>query len=238
VRRTLEARLKTVGKPFVVCFVGEAGSPTMADAARQAFRMAEGREPHSAEPADLPPNPVPLPAGGRWLRGLYSGGTLCAEAAFLAAQVLKSVRSNVHVPRVRPLEDPWTSEGHTFVDMGDDEFTRGRPHPMIDQGLRLDRLAREAADPEVAVILLDVVLGHGSHPDPAAELADRIRSLPLRQGSPRVPVFASVTGTEADPQSWSTSIGTLRRAGVAAYGSNVEAVTAALSRVPGPGEGP
>src|SRR5208337_3464510 len=103
-----------------------------------------------------------------------------------------------------PLENPWISTGHALVDLGADEFTRGRPHPMIDQGLRLDRLAREAEDPEVAVILVDMVLGYGSHPDPAAELAGFLGSLPVREGR-RVPVFASVTGTEADPQGWSGS---------------------------------
>jgi FdrA protein len=238
VRRILEARLKVLGKPSVICFVGEPGSPSLAEAARRAFRLAEGREPGPGEPPDLPPNPVPSPAGGRWLRGLYAGGTLCAEAAFLAARALGTVRSNVHVPGVLPLEDPWISAGHTLVDLGADEFTRGRPHPMIDQGLRLDRMAREATDPEVAVLLVDVVLGFGSHPAPAAELAACLSSLPGRPGGLRVPVFASVTGTEADPQGWSASVAVLRRTGVAAYGNNADAVAAALASVPRPQENP
>ena len=66
---------------------------------------------------------------------------------------------------------PWKSREHTLVDLGDDDFTRGRPHPMIDHRLRNERLLAEAADPQVAVILLDVVLGYGAHPDPAAEMA-------------------------------------------------------------------
>jgi len=230
-RQTLEARLAVLDKPSIVCFVGEPGSPSLAEAARQAFRLAEGRDPDPAEPPGLPPNRAPVPAGGRWLRGLYAGGTLCAEAAFLAARALGTVRSNVHVQGVLPLEDPWISVGHTLVDLGDDEFTRGRPHPMIDQSLRLDRLARETADPEVAALLVDVILGYGSHPDPAAELAAWLNSLPGRPGGLPVPVFASVTGTEADPQSWSASVAVLRRSGVAAYGSSAEAVAAALAWV-------
>jgi FdrA protein len=229
VRLLLEQRLARFTKPVVTCFVGDRGSPSLAEAARQAFIAAEGREPRGDESA-LPGNPR-LRSAGKWLRGLYSGGTLCAEAAFRAAQVLGAVTSNVSVPGVQALDDPWTSVGHTLVDLGDDEFTRGRPHPMIDQGLRLERLAKEAADPETAVILADVVLGFGAHPDPAGELAAFVGALDQRPDGSRVPVVVSVTGTDDDPQGWSRSLGLLRLSGAAAYGSHIEAVEAALAIV-------
>jgi len=231
VQALLLGRLAALGKPFVTCFVGDPQSLTLAQAAQKAFVLAEGRAPDSRESADLPPNPEPERCGGRWLRGLYSGGTLCAEAASLSARSLRTVASNVTVPGVSPLADPWSSVGNTFVDLGEDEFTRGRPHPMIDQSLRLDRFALEAADESVAAVVIDVVLGHGSHFDPATEWARFLEDLPVRSSGHRVPVFASVTGTDADPQGWSRSLATLRLGGVAAYGSNVEAVEAAVAFV-------
>src|SRR4029434_1504878 len=92
--------------------------------------------------------------GGGWLRGLYSGGTLCVEASVIAAETLGPVRSNV------PLRPDWTvvdgGDGHVILDLGADEYTLGRPHPMLDLGPRLAMIKREAADPRTAVLLLDV----------------------------------------------------------------------------------
>jgi succinyl-CoA synthetase alpha subunit len=222
VAAALEARLKDCGKPVVYSFTGDPRSRNLADAAREAFRLAEGRDVDEREDSRLPANCEARASGGIWLRGLYSGGTLCAESAFIAASLLTDVHANVAVPGIQLLDDPWTSVGHCLVDLGEDEFTRGRPHPMIDQSQRLDRLARELDDPETAAVLIDVVLGHGAHPDPAGEIAAF-----LTEAKPRVPVFASVTGTETDPQGWSRSLSALRLAGVTAFGSNAEAARAA-----------
>lgn len=229
-RRLLDERLRTYPKPVVTCFLGDPASPTLAGAARQAFERAMGRPPSADEAAGLTANPRPEGAGGRFLRGLYAGGTLCGEAALLASARLAGVSCNVSLPGLPHLDDPWTSQGHCFVDLGEDEFTRGRPHPMIDQSLRLERLAREASDPETAALLVDVVLGYGAHDDPATELARAVAALPRREGR-RVPVFASVTGTEADPQGWSRSLNVLRQGGLSAFGSNEEAVLAAVDFV-------
>jgi len=103
-----------------------------------------------------------------------------------------------------------------LIDFGDDELTAGRPHPMIDQSLRLDRFAVEAADPDTAVILLDVVLGHGAHPDPAAELAPLIQA-----ASP--PVVVSLIGTAADPQGLQSQAAVLQGAGAHVFASNAQA---------------
>lgn len=228
-RLRLEERLTTLKKPVVTCLLGDPGAPTLAEAARRAFVAAEGRPPEESDELTLLPS-TSL-GGGHYLRGLYSGGTLAAEASLLAGRVLSEVRSNVTAPGVLALDDLWASQGHTVVDLGEDEFTRGRPHPMIDQGLRLARLAREMADPDTAVILVDVVLGHGAHPDPAGELAAWVAAQPVRSPAP-VPIVASVVGTEADPQGWSRSLEVLRHAGLRAYGRHDHAVRAALSLIP------
>src|SRR4030095_1055878 len=98
----------------------------------------------------------------------------------------------------RAIEDPWKSREHTLIDLGDDVFTRGRPHPMIALRLRNERMLEEAADPQVAVILLDVVLGYGSHADPAAEIVPVLKKIRKKSGSPVI--VASVCGTDEDPQ--------------------------------------
>jgi FdrA protein len=135
--------------------------------------------------------------------GLYCGGTLCSEAKqIFAAKGLK---------------------GHSFIDLGDDDYTRGKPHPMIEPELRNEHVAAALADPKVGVILLDVVLGFGSHADPAGVL--------LRNDLSKKTVVASVVGTEADPQGWSRQVAALRAAGVTVAPSNAHAAELAASLV-------
>jgi FdrA protein len=170
------------------------------------------------------PASPPAPGGGV-LRGLFSGGTLCVEAMVVASAVLATVRSNV------PLRPEWTVDGgaergHELLDLGADEYTVGRPHPMIDFGPRLARLAAEVADPAVGVVLLDVVLGHGAHPDPAAELAPAIRA-----ATASVPVVVSLVGTPDDPQGRTGQAEALSAAGARVFVSNAEAARHAVSLV-------
>jgi FdrA protein len=153
------------------------------------------------------------------LRGLFSGGTLCAEAAMVVSK------------RFGPVGDRLDDTGHTMVDMGADEFTRGRPHPMIDQRFRLDQLAFAAADDDVAVILMDVVLGYGAHPDPASELAPGIERAVARG----IPVVVSLCGTEADPQNREAQAHILVGAGAVVHASNAAAARAAMELVGGGG---
>ncbi|HXS64358.1 MAG TPA: FdrA family protein [Streptosporangiaceae bacterium] len=162
-----------------------------------------------------------------FLRGLFAGGTLCDEAMVIAAQRLGPIYSNV------PLEpswriDPRTAAGlaaqagrHVMIDFGEDELTAGRPHPMIDQRLRLDRLAAEAADPATAVIMLDVVLGYGAHPDPADELAQAIAE--AKAGRPELEVVVSLIGTPTDPQGLVEQAAELASAGAHVFASNATA---------------
>jgi FdrA protein len=101
------------------------------------------------------------------------------------------------------------------VDLGDDEYTRGRPHPMIEPRIRNDHVARALADPAVGALLVDVVIGYGADPNPAAVLAEVLRR--------DKPVIASVTGTDQDRQGWSRQIAVLREAGVTVAASNAQA---------------
>jgi len=138
---------------------------------------------------------------GRRVEGLYCGGTLCSEAQLIF--------------RRKGLE------GHRFVDLGADEYTRGRPHPMIEPEIRNDHVARALADPAVGLVLVDVVLGYGAHGDPAAVLS----SVLTKQKT----VIASVTGTDQDPQVWSRQVAILREAGVIVAASNAQAAELAAA---------
>jgi succinyl-CoA synthetase alpha subunit len=159
----------------------------------------------------------------KYLRGLFSGGTLCYESQVIWRDMLKEpVLSNAPLRHENQLTDSLHSVKHTCVDLGEEEFTVGRPHPMIDNDLRIRRLLQEARDPEVAVIMLDVVIGYGAHPDPASELAPAIRQ--AKQLADReLIVVASVTGTEQDPQRLSTQVATLQSAGAIVCDSNAAA---------------
>lgn len=162
----------------------------------------------------------------RYLRGLFSGGTLCYEAQVIWRDLLGDpVYSNAPLPGGPTLPEATQSQEHTAVDLGEEEFTVGRPHPMIDNDLRIRRLLQEATDPEVGVILLDVVLGYGAHPDPAAELAPVIRQASelARQSGRELIVIANVTGTEDDPQVRSRQVAYLEGAGVIVCESNAAA---------------
>ena len=162
----------------------------------------------------------------RFLRGLFSGGTLCYEAQVIWKDMLATpVHSNAPLPGGQSLTNSTKSIGNTAVDLGEEEFTVGRPHPMIDYDLRIRRLLQEARDPETAVILLDVVLGYGAHPNPAGELTPAIqqaRDLAGKAGRELI-VVASVTGTEGDPQGLRHTVSTLEGTGVIVCDSNAAA---------------
>lgn len=136
-----------------------------------------------------------LPAERTLVRGLFSGGTLCYESLVVLADVLGPVHSNTPIDKSLGLPVP--EHAHSCLDLGEEEYTKGRPHPMIDPEARIELLEAEGADPEVAAIILDVVLGHGSHPDPAAELGPVCAAI-TAAGGPRVVVY--VLGTDGDPQ--------------------------------------
>ena len=161
----------------------------------EAAQAAAGRKIDFAPPA--------LPKRKGAVRGLYCGGTLAAEATLL----------------LRAAGVPGEC-----IDLGDDRYTRARPHPMIEPELRNEYIARAAADPAVGVLLFDVVLGYGAHADPAGVLVAALKDA-------EKPAVASVTGTEQDPQRRSLQVAALRGAGVHVAPSNAYAAMLAASVV-------
>ncbi len=164
---------------------------------------------------------------GKYIRGLYSGGTLADEAMVLFSKEMGCVWSPSPIDEKCKLENINESKENTVVDMGEDEFTRGRPHPMIDFTMRKERLIKEYMDPEVAIIILDVVLGYGSHMDPASEIAEAVSEARKRYGKYKL-VVANILGTKDDPQGYDKQWKTLEDAGVVVFPSNATAVKFAL----------
>lgn len=150
-----------------------------------------------------------LPAHRRALRGLFSGGTLCYETLVAASQHLGPVYSNT------PLRPDWglpaPDGAHICLDLGEEEYTRGRPHPMIDPEARAEHIVAAGEDPDTAVVLIDVVLGHGAHPDPASVLAAPCAGVTGRADAPAV--VAYVLGSDRDPQDRDLQCQCLQEAG-------------------------
>ena len=172
------------------------------------------------------------PATGPLLRGLFVGGTLCDESMLMASEALGPVRSNIPLSEelalVAEADGDLLADTHTCVDFGDDALTQGRAHPMIDPTLRLEQVARAAADPRTGVLLLDVVLGHGAEPDPAAHLAPAVAA--ARQERP-VPVLVSLVGTDLDPQGLAAQRDALVAAGAEVHLSNASATRRAIELI-------
>ncbi|MGY1741451.1 MULTISPECIES: FdrA family protein [unclassified Blastococcus] len=165
---------------------------------------------------------------GAVLKGFYSGGTLADEAMLLAAPVLGDVRSNTPLRPELDLGTELSARGHVVIDFGDDALTVGRAHPMIDPTLRLEAISNLAARREPAVLLLDVVLGHGADPDPAYALVPALTA--ARRAGP-LPVVVALVGTEADPQGWSRQADALAAAGAHVFASNAQATRFALDLI-------
>lgn len=166
-------------------------------------------------------------SGGKGrLRGLFSGGTLCDEAMLMAQAAHGPVWSNIPLDESHRLDSSLEADGTVMIDFGSDEMTQGRAHPMIDPTIRLEHLAKVAADPAVGVVLMDVVLGHGSDADPAATLAPAIRD--AREARDLAVVIACV-GTAGDPQGLERQAQALADAGAEVYLSNAQAARRALS---------
>jgi succinyl-CoA synthetase alpha subunit len=232
------------GKPTVVHFLGRrdvaageglVGAQNLRHAAEVAVALRRG--------APIPaPAPLPeallyaarraaqtLAPSQRFVRGVFAGGTFCYEAQLTLLGAGLSCESNAPAPGATRLREAARGHGHSLVDMGDDMFTEGRPHPMIDPSLRDARLLSEAADPETAVLLFDVVLGYGADADPCRGLIPILAQAQAsaRAGGRDLVVIAHVCGTELDPQSRERVVQTLRDAGVLVAESNVEAAALA-----------
>ncbi|MEZ4728346.1 MAG: acyl-CoA synthetase FdrA [Caldilineaceae bacterium] len=230
-----------VGKPVVIDFIGyrpaetQRGNvyfvKTLDEAAELAVELA-GFEISQSLNLQSPVS-SPFAPSQKYLRGLFSGGTLAYEAQLLLQEYLPVVYANAPLDKRLKLAKSTVSQGHTIVDLGEDEFTVGRLHPMLDHELRIKRLHQEAADPETAVILLDVVLGDGAHPDPASELAPAIAEaiVTAEDAGRHLAVIAVVVGTDADPQNLDAQVEQLEAAGVLVEFNNEIAVRRAGAMV-------
>lgn len=138
----------------------------------------------------------------KYIRGLFCGGTLCDEAMLATMEYYKDVYSNIHPNKEYKLDNPHESRAHTFIDFGSDEFTGTKPHPMIDPSTRIERFMKEAADPEVGAILLDFVLGYGSHEDPVGVMVPSIKEAKekAKQEGRHLEIIGYVLGTNQDRQ--------------------------------------
>jgi len=241
-------QIQASAKPAVVCFLGADPLPieaacglhvaNLTQAAAAAAALACGERPEDAlaqlEQESLALIPLAaaeqrkLRPGQTALRGLFAGGTFCYEAQLILRALPEPVYSNAPLDKSRALDSVgagFPRPDHICLDLGGDEFTQGRLHPMMDPALRNRRIIEEARDPATAVILLDIVLGYGAHPDPAGVAAEAIREAQqIAAADGRHIIFiAAVCGTEADPQPLNQQEATLRDAGVLVQPDNAAA---------------
>ena len=197
-RQRLDRLLTGITTPAVVIPTNDltAGTASLAEVA--GIVLPEAKTWHPTRSISEAPR-----AGGDRVLGLYSGGTLALEADQILAEA--GTESDI-------------------IDLGADEYTRGRPHPMIDHRLRIDHLQAAAGNPEVGAVLLDVVLGHGAAPNPAADLGPALAGV-------GVPVLVSLIGTSGDPQNLADQAERLATAGATVFTSNSAAARAAADTV-------
>ena len=201
--------------------VGATQTPAASSFAICAARIALGLADEDASGEDIKP-----PGGRSRVMGLFSGGTLCAEAQVIFSKAGDAVISNAPIPGIRTL-----AEGnglHTMLDLGDDEYTQGKPHPMIDPSVRDETIIEALGDAGIGVILMDMVIGYGAHGDPAGHLASVLKTHAGKDGPVMI---ASVTGTEDDPQIRSVQMAKLEAAGVHVAPTNADAAAWAVSAI-------
>lgn len=220
----ISASLST-GKPVVIYFIGypppsrKIGNLSFAISLSEAAEIAVEQLSVISEQAAMTDHRS-LTTGH--LRGLFSGGTLAYETLLGLQATLSPIYSNAPITSNQLLKDPLKSEAHTIIDLGDEFFMVGRLHPMIDNDLRIRRMKQEAADSEVGIILFDVVLGEGSHLDPAGELVPTIREIQTSRKD--IEFVAMVIGTDEDPQNIQLQVDQLTQAGVTVFRTASEAV--------------
>ncbi len=229
-------------KPVVVIFLGADpstitrngvyGAAYLAQAADMAVALAKGQDPSSGDIAvsgemrrRLTEAARSMAPSQQFVRGIFSGGTFCAEAQLIHAAAGITAYSNVPTAGNHALERITHSQGNTIIDMGEDEFTQGRPHPMIDPSQRDTRIRQEVGDPDTAVVLFDVELGYGSSLEPVAGLLGIIgTSRAAAKAAGRTVAFIGyVCGTDQDPQSRKDIVAALKAAHVLVASSNAEA---------------
>lgn len=218
------SRVAESSKTYTVCFLG-GDIPALSDNCTWANDLTEAAC-QALGQSSL--NAISQPAfnanqrNGKLIRGLFCGGTLCTESLVLFRNAGVAVSSNITMRDVDTGVD-----GHQLIDLGADEFTQGKPHPMIEPSIRNEAVKTALADSRVGVLLVDMVIGHGAHADPASEFVSSLEN--IRQAD--VDIIASVTGTDKDPQQRTQQVELLRQAGVVVAASNAEATQLALKSV-------
>lgn len=237
--------VKTTDKPVVVCFIGgnrceieQQGAYScvnLEDAARKAVLLSCGKKIDDFNGFTLSDIEVEeivrgecikFGQGQKYLRALYTGGTLADEAMKMLGKEGYKIYSNIPLSPELKLSDVHKSFEHTCIDLGDDDFTVGKPHPMIDPASRVERLPREAVDNEVAIVLMDFVLGYGSNIDPAGEMLEAIINARkvMESKNKYLCIVGYICGTEGDPQGYKAQSEKLEKAGVILMPSNAQAV--------------
>lgn len=239
VRARVEARLRALGKPAVVAMLGRDVKPggdgnlhtvtTLEDAAAATLALLSGREYRARAFTNLEDagrriadRQRALATGQIAVRGLFAGGTLAYEALLILEPLLGAVAGNLSQSATSP---------HRIVDLGEDEFTQGRAHPMLDATLRAEEIARVGKETDVAALLVDVVLGHGAAADPAGDIAPALEAARAhaRANGRGLAVVASVVGTSRDPQGLGRQVARLESAGAWVLPSNAQAARAAAA---------
>ncbi len=241
-------------KQYVTCFIGPesyampasmrgrvTATKTLHAAVMEAIRAAEpSRHAEISKPFSMSQNDLMALASRiskglndkqKYIRGLYTGGTFAYETLVILGRMIGGVFSNAPIDARLKLADSYQSVKDSIVDLGEEEFTVGRAHPMIDPTIRKMRIVEEAKDQEVAVIIMDFMLGYGSHSDPAGAMLGAITDARkiAEKGGRVLPILARVCGTEQDPQPLSKQIGKLQSAGIEVFPTNaLMAIASAL----------
>jgi FdrA protein len=244
---TLERLLEKIDlcrKPVIGCFLGVdpdilsgrknlTPARTIDEAVRLAIKMSGNPIPPEVglSPADiqtLSNEKTGWSPEQKYLRGILAGGTFCYQTQQILREAGITVYSNNALESKNKLKHPDKSIQHTLVDMGDEFYMVGKPHPMIDGTMRRQRIIAESHDPQMAVLYLDFILGYNASMDPVGELFDAIVEAKhvYKQRGGSLTIVASICGTEADPQDLAFQVKMLRDAGVLVYDSNAQAAAA------------
>ena len=243
----LRERIKKLSKPVVACLLGDTSNVlgdtdchvahTLTETAQICLDLVAGKD--ATIPCRVDEYEVVrevkkgLSESQKYIRGLYCGGTLSYETQLIIRNKLGAVYSNAPLNYEFKLDDSRFSREHTILDLGDDEFTVGQPHPMIEPSLRRERLLQEALDPSVAVIALDIEIGYGSHDEAGKLLAEEVteaRALLASEGR-SVGFFATICGSYEDYQGYDKQKDILEAAGIIVFETNEQCARAALAVV-------
>ena len=217
-------KIKNAAKPCIINFLGTTKEnmenitfcKTLEETAFKALEMLDIK-PKLLESKTPQLNDL----NGKYFTGLYTGGTLASEALLILSENSNKIYANIQKNKDLFVSGHDTVKGHNIIDLGEDEFTRGKPHPMIEPDERNKMLIREAKNSNVGAIIMDFVLGYGSHLDPVGAMEQGIKE--ARKINPNLVIIASITGTYEDPQNFEDQKNKLEKYGVYYFNTNAQA---------------